>query len=369
MHIVRSLEIGGMENGIVNVFNNIDGDFFELSICCLKKEGALRQRLDKKVKVICLQEEEGFDWRRVFVMAKLFIKEKPHIVHTHGWGSGFFPGVIGAKLAKVPVIIESKHGFWRENQKRRIIAQRALSFLTDKITTVSKDLKNSIVSCFGISQEKIMTIINGVDIKKFKPDMNIREIKRKELNLQKNDFVIGTVGRLVSLKDHKTLLYAAEKLIKTHLAIKFILIGDGPMRAELESLANTLRINDRVQFLGERTDVPDLLNAMDLFILTSLSEGLSNTILEAMSTGIAIVATKVGGNSEIVVDGKTGILIPSGDPKNTAQVICELFLNRVLTKQMGQAARRYVEEKFSLEGMVKGYEGLYKDFLKKKGLI
>ena len=369
MHIMQTLEIGGLENGVINLVNNVNPELFEFSICCIKKEGDLKERLKKEVKVLCLWKKEGFDILRIFAMARLFSKEKPDIVHTHGWGGGLFSGVLGARLAGVTIVIHGEHGTLYVDKKRRILAQKFLFLLVDRIITVSEDLKKQLIRYFKIEPEKVIAIINGVDTGKFQPNPSSALIKRRELNLKEDEFMVGSVGRLVSIKDYQTLLYAAKEVINRLPNVKFMLVGDGPLRRELENLAVTLEIDKNILILGSRSDVAELINTMDLFVLTSLSEGLSNTILEAMAVGKPIIATDVGGNPEIVKDGETGLLIQPKNYKKLAESIVNLLSLSNLRKEMGAAARTRIVKKFSLQRMAKEYEDIYKHCLNDKNLI
>lgn len=369
IHIMQSLEIGGLENGVMNLVNNADYEHFEYLICCLKKEGCLKERLRKEVKVVSLFTKEGFDCFQSLKLARLFTKEKPHVIHTHGWGGGFLSGVVGAKIAGVPVVIHGEHGTLYIDKKRRAIAQKLLFNFTDKVITVSNDLKYQLIKNLRIKPSKIVPIINGVDTKKFKPDFNTAVSKKIELKLEKECFIVGTVGRLVSIKDYETLIYAAKTVLSKIPNTKFVFVGDGPLRKQLENLSSSLGLNNHIMFLGERGDTAALLNAMDLFVLTSLSEGLSNTILEAMAVARPIIATKVGGNPEIVKDGITGILIAPRNPKELADSIINLSANRELCRNLGDSGRNLINEKFSLQRMVQEYGDLYKCCLKKRNLF
>lgn len=369
IHIIPSLETGGMENGIVNVVNRLDTKIFSPMICCLRKEGNMSRRLNSNVQVKCLHGKEGFDYSSPLKMARLFVNEKADIVHTHGWGGGLLAGTIGAKLAGVPIVINSEHGFWRVDKKRRIYAQKILSYFTDQITTVSEDLRNKINKCFGIPLNRIVSISNGVDAEKFRPSVLSREIYKKKLNMRADEYVIGTVGRLVPVKDHPTLLKAAASLINKKISIKLILVGDGPVKSELIQLIDALKIGSCVSFLGERADIPELLNAMDLFVLPSVTEGMSNTLLEAMACGIPVIATDVGGNPEIIRDGINGFLIPPRNSDVLSETIEKMYSDKRMARQMGIMSRKIVEKKFSLTNMVKNYQDMYIRCLIKRRIV
>jgi glycosyltransferase involved in cell wall biosynthesis len=216
----------------------------------------------------------------------------------------------------------------------------------------------------------VFPIINGVDTEKFRPDIGAGQSCRKELGIKADEMVIGSVGRLAPVKDYPTFLRAAATALAKIPGSKLLLVGDGASRQELEDLAVTLGINDRVIFAGARKDIPALLNAMDIFVLPSISEGLSNTILEAMSTGISVIATDVGGNAEIIINNETGALTPVSDHIKLANEILSMADERKRAL-MGCKGRNRVLEYFSIQRMVSDYEKLYKELYKQKtmGLI
>ncbi|MBI1923530.1 glycosyltransferase [Candidatus Poribacteria bacterium] len=346
-----------MENGVANLVNHHNFTCFDPMICTLVGGGALTRRVNTtKVKLIELNKSSGNDPRITIQLWRVFKQEKPHIVHTHAWGT-LCEGVIAAKLAGVPVIVHGEHGTI-ECRKKNIWIQRLLWGATDQVLSVSDMLRKELATEIGFPLEKIKPIINGVDTQKFSVFSNKERLKNT-LGKSPDDVVIGTVGRLVPVKDYSTFLKALQILLKAGKEFHAIFVGDGPLNGELQCLANELRLSKNVTFLGNRHDIPDLLNTMDIFVLTSLHEGISNTILEAMACGLPVVATNVGGTPEIVEDGKTGILVSVQNPDELAGVIEILIENKELRGKMGKQGRRRVEENFSLERMVKNYEGLY----------
>ncbi|MEN6474581.1 MAG: glycosyltransferase [Syntrophaceae bacterium] len=358
MHVLESLEIGGLENGVVNIANNIDAGRFETVICCIRREGPLKMCLKPQVKVICLNKKPGFDPMTALTVARLCRQEKISVMHTHGWAAGLYCGVIGARMAGVPAILNGEHGVFYLDKKRRLIAQKLLFSLTHTIVPVSLDLKKDIIRHLGTDPAKIVPIMNGVDTDQYKPDDAARRMWRKHFAFSDSDVVIGTVGRLVPIKDYATLLHAGARIIQKQPATKLVFIGDGQQRDELVQLAASLGITVNVRFMGARNNVSELLNMLDVFALTSIDEGLSNSILEAMSTGKPVVATSVGDNSEIVIEGKTGFLVPVG----CVEALTEALLKCTdisTAKHMGAAARQYIEDNFSLQRMIRNYENLY----------
>jgi len=365
MHILHTLGTAGLQKGVVNIANQLNSNGFEISICCLEESGTFEKRLNPGTKVFVMNKPPGIDYTLPLRLAKLFRREKTMIVHTHSVGTYLY-GAIGAKLAWMPRIIHGEHGDLHQPSGSRPIdinIRRYLSHITDVIHTVSADLKNSLVRMTGIKPEKIVTILNGVELDKFKIAQNPQ--LRKILGIGMKDLVIGTVSRLSPVKNFELLIQVIPEINHTGLYPKVLFVGDGPSRPNLESLTKQYGLEKQIIFLGDRSDVPDLLNVMDIFILTSFSEGLSNSIMEAMAAGLPVVATNVGGNPELVIHNETGFLFPSQDASILAQQIIELTNDPEKRHRMGLAGRKRMEEFFTLEKMIRNYENLYRSVLNK----
>lgn len=242
------------------------------------------------------------------------------------------------------------------NRKRNIV-RKCLSALVNRFVTVSDDLKFWMVETVGIPESKVTTIHNGVDTRRFSPGE--RRASRRSLGLDDSIFTIGTVGRLDPVKDHKSMLQAFLPIARSTQPACLIIAGDGPMRPAIESLSSELGISENVRLLGERHDIPQIFKACDVFTLTSIAEGISNTILEAMASALPVVATRVGGNPELVDDGVNAHLVSARDVAGLT-VAYESYLHDLeLRSQHGRNARARAEQKFSLERMASRYAQLY----------
>jgi sugar transferase (PEP-CTERM/EpsH1 system associated) len=293
----------------------------------------------------------------------LISRIRPQVVHTRNWGT--IDGIIAAKLARVKYVVHGEHG--REftdlygSNYRRNLARWVLGRWVNSFVAVSDEIKSWLLNQVGIPGDKVVTIINGVDTKKFFPSTNKGKVKQ-ELGIDPHTFIVGTVGRLDKVKNYQMLLNALLSQTRYKNPYKLMLIGDGPERADLEAFVTTHRLSN-VEFLGEKQNVQDYLQIFDLFVLTSMVEGISNTILEAMATGTPVIATRVGGNPEIVEDNMTGSLIPSGNHALLSEMITKYMNDRSLCEKHGQAARSRCEKLFSLNVMVEKYDRLYSNFL------
>ena len=195
--------------------------------------------------------------------------------------------------------------------------------------------------------------------------MCMGEKMKQELGIDNSDRIIGCVGTLRSVKGHKYLIQAIPLILDKFPHTRLVLVGDGPLRSELERLAEKLKVRERIMFLGYRPDVSELMNIFDIFILPSLSEGLSNVLLEAMAASKPVIATNVGGNPEVVEDGRTGLLVPPKDPKKIAEAVNELLDNKNKRLEMGKAGLERVKEKFSISKTVREYKEVYLEVLHK----
>ena len=360
-HVVLSLQPGGLENGVVNVVNRLDTRRFASTVCCLKEAGEFARRIENPgVQVHEMGLGRGIDWYLPLRLAKLFRHTRARIVHTRN-AEAFFYGFLAAKLAGVPALVHSEHGRSFNDRQLRLTAQRVITRFTTAVFTVSEQLKSELVRHTGIPCDAIDVLPNGVDLDRFvSQDLQGRNAQREAWGLGPRDLVIGTVGRLAPVKNHALLVRA---VASAGLPAHVVLVGDGPERAALGALAETLGIASRVRFVGHSDEVGRQLAAFDVFALPSLNEGMSNTLLEAMAAALPVVVSDVGGNLEIVRDGIEGLSFPSGDEQALAERLGRLCGDASLRAQLGRRARDRVAAAFSIGAMVERYEELYERVL------
>lgn len=296
--------------------------------------------------------------------------QKYDIVHTHNSKAGFI-GRLAARIAGAPIIVHTIHGFaFHEfekppRQKLFIILERFAARFTDKLITVSEPLKHWGLR-LGIGRlDKYITIYDGIEIDIFKLNFDV-EKKRREFGIKPNDFVIGVVSKLWEGKGHKCILHAAKSVVAKVPNVKFMIVGEGYLRKELEELTHKLGLGDYVIFTGFRTDIAEITAMFDVAILASFFEGMGRVLLEAMASGKPVVATRVGGIVDVVRDGETGILVPPGDSKALAEAIITLLKDEDLARRMGEAGRRRIDSKFSARTMVEKTEKVYEELIEKK---
>jgi sugar transferase (PEP-CTERM/EpsH1 system associated) len=310
--------------------------------------------------VVVLARRPGRDWTTVLRLAGALRRLRPDIVHSRNWGA--FDAVPAARLAGVRTVIHGEHGREAEDpeghDRRRNRLRRALGPLVTRFVAVSADLAAWLVDTVGIRRDKVVTIHNGVDTDRFRPGDGAEA--REALGVSADALVVGAVGRLDPVKDHAGLIDAFARVVEGTPHAALLVAGDGPCRAALEAQVRGRRLEARVKLLGERADVPLVLRALDVFVLSSIAEGVSNTLLEAMATGLPVVATRTGGNPELVEAGVTGQLVPTANPAALAEAFALYAAEPGLRRRHGAAGRRRAVERFGLPVMAEGYRRLYR---------
>lgn len=365
MHIVPSLNVGGREKILLELIKRADREKFEIGVCCLKDGGKLyEQFLNENIAIKCFHKRKnGVDKGLYFRLGNYLKEQKTDIVHTHNPGVLIY-GAIGAMLGGAGAIINTEHGYEYSIGRPKKVVEALLRHWIDMTISVSNTLKDQLSNSM-IQSKKITTIYNGIDPSPYN-EISAPYSLRKRFGFLPTDTIVGNVARLAEVKNHCLLLRAMKKVIEEIPQAKLLIVGDGELRNKLEVFAKDLGISNNVVFGGEVDNVSELLRMMDIFVLSSTYEGISITILEAMASGKAVVATNVGGNPEIIINGETGILVPVNDKDTMAQAIITLLKDRDRALLMGIKGRRRVEECFNINAMVKRTEKLYLTLFAKK---
>ena len=369
MYVLDHLEIGGAQTHVIQVVSGLDRRRFAPMVCALKARGEMRGVLEK-IGVPVFDGGLGptlIGWGGVRVLlrlSRLLKRERVDVAHSYL----FHPNVLtpmAGRLARVPVSVVSKRSLDRYPSAFRRYACKVGNALADRITVNAEAIGRFVKSEEGCRAEKMLLIPNGVsdDILNRTSDEGR---KRREHRLPSGGQVVGVVGRLAWKKGIRYLLEAAPRVLESAPDATFVIVGDGPLREELEAQAQALGIRDRVMFLGSRRDTLELLSGFDVFVLPSVIEGMSNALLEAMAVGLPVVATSVGGNSEVVVDGQTGFLVPAADPGSMAAAIVKLLHAPEMGTEIGAAGKRLVADKYRVDVMVRKIEELYETLLAQK---
>lgn len=371
VHVIYHLGVGGLENGLVNLINHIPPDRYRHAIVCLKGYSDFRRRIAREnVEIVALHKREGHDLAVYFNLFKTLKRLKPDIVHTRNLGT--MEGQIIAALAGARVRVHGEHGrdvfdLYGKNRKYNLLRKVIRPFVNHFIA-VSRDLEGWLATTVGAMPNLINQVYNGVDSQRFHPRDRTEDWRAHITDVPKgffaeNTFVIGSVGRMTDVKNFPTLIRAFLLLLNevpaARARLRLIIVGDGNSRKPCLEMLRSAGAGELAWLPGERADIPQLMRTMDLFVLPSLGEGISNTILEAMSTGVPVVATAVGGNAELVTDGVTGMLVPPDEPSAMMRAILWYYRNPDLLAGHGRAARQKVETSFSIEAMTEGYIRVY----------
>ena len=341
VHLVFSFSTGGMEKGIATLVQATHHEV-EHIIVCTTRTGRSEELLPAGTRVISLEKPEGNSLGFLFRLSRVFKALDPDVIHTRNWAG--LDGVIAARLAGIKAVVHGEHGWGVIDpdglNPKRVRIRRILSFLIREYTCVSQQMEHWLRDDVKVRQ-RVTQIYNGVDDEQYRPGQK---------KIEKHGLAICIIGRLDPIKDHLTLFKGFAALRNQIPEVQLFVIGDGPERQRLEQAAG-----EGIVFLGNRRDVPELLRQMDLFVLTSINEGISNTILEAMASGLPVVATRVGGNPELVQDGVNGRLFEVGDWRQLAEILHAYCSSREKREVHGREARKIVKERSSIDRMVGAY--------------
>jgi len=372
-HVIFRLDTGGLENGLVNLINRIPAERFRHAIICLTDYTAFRRRIQRgDVSVFALNKPPGNSPILHFKLWRLLMQLRPDIVHTRNFGA--LEAMLPAALAGVPVRVHGEHGhnivdLDGSNRKYQWV-RRAMKPFVHQYIALSKDLERYLHEKIRVPAAKVAQLYNGVDTELFHPARGGREPLPCEGFAGPEQFVIGTVGRMQAVKDPVTLARAFVRLLQVvpdgARRLRLVMIGDGPLKEQVRGVIEEGGAAGLAWLPGERDDVPRIMRGLDLFVLPSISEGVSNTVLEAMASGLPMVATRVGGNPELIEAGVTGTLVPRSDAESMARAIRVYAESTELCRRHGSEARRAAERRFGMDAMVNAYMAIYDQLLASK---
>lgn len=347
VHVLLTMDVGGLERVALDLCRLVDPTQFDCRIICVRQAGAMAPLARANgVPLEALGARGALSG--ILRLARQLRRLRPHVVHSHNPGSHRV-AVPARLVARAPVLVHTKHGRNSPDDPRAVATNRRLARLTDVIVAVSQDAAEVAAEIEGISAAKVRVIHNGVELgEPLSPSLWASCPPRAI-----------TVARLDPVKDQATMLHAARKVADARPSFKLDIVGDGPSLGGLKALANSLGLTSTVSFLGYHQDVRPLLLRPQIFLLSSVSEGIALTLLEAMAAGLPAVATDVGGNREVVLDGFTGYLVPPRDPEALAAKVLALLDDPVRLQAAGAAARARVALHFDLRATASRYADLY----------
>jgi glycosyltransferase involved in cell wall biosynthesis len=367
MFAITSMPVGGAETLLASLVNSFDRKRIAPQICCLKERGILGEELSRQIPVHCNLTRGKFDIAVLWRLQKLFRTERVDAVITVGAGDKMFWGRLAARLANVPVILSALHSTgWPDGVGR---LNRWLTPLTDGFIAVARSHGEFLVEHENFPREKVFVIRNGIDTQRFAFSQKARDEWRSRLKLAKETPAVGIVAALRPEKNHRLFLDAARKTADAIPNAVFLIAGDGGLRQELEAYATKLGLVSQVHFVGNVSDTPGFLSALDLFALTSDNEASPVSIVEAMSCQRPVVATRVGSVPELVKDGETGFLTPTKDATAISRAWLAILGDPQLQANMGNSGRVFALNNASQSEMTGGYTRLLeRKFTEKTGI-
>jgi len=376
VHVVYRFDVGGLENGVVNLVNRLPSDAYRHAIVALTAITDFRSRiLRDDVVFVQLDKAPGHGYRLFPRLYRLFRELAPQIVHTRNLAA--LEAMVPAWLAGVPARVHGEHGrdvgdLDGANKSYQRVRRLYRPFVS-RYVALSKDLEKYLCQSVGVAPDRVVQIYNGVDTERFSPVFAGRTSITGCPFADPGLWLVGTVGRMQSVKDQVTLANAFVRAVQSSgnaaRSLRLVMVGDGPLRSAAERVLDVAGLRQLAWFPGERSDVAEILRGLDCFVLPSLAEGVSNTILEAMASGLPVIATRVGGNPELVEDGLAGRLVPAANANAMADAILSYFTDPLTARRHGRAARQLVLRQFSLDRMVGNYLALYDGLLSRRSAL
>ncbi len=358
LHVIEDLENGGAERVLINLARGLDKQKFEAAVCCLTRKGRMASELEANgIPVYVMHKRPGLDLALVWRLARLLRKLEIDIVHCHVFTANLW-GRLAAILARVPVMITHEHSSFTVDDARRLRLERLLMRRTTRAISVSEELRQRLITHGRLPAAKIVTIHNGLKFSTANEAQKCERLRR-EYRLERFEFLIGTVGRLESRKNYPLLLEAFAQVQAQYPQTGLLFVGAGPEEERLKQRTHALGLEAHVVFAGYHSDVAGWLRLMNVFCSSSQTEGISMAILEALAAGVPVVATRVGGNPEIIPAREFGLLVPSNDTTALAQALVEIVQRPTAAQQMAQRGQERVLQHFSEARMLESVEELY----------
>ena len=359
--VVHAMEVAGAETLVAASVRRL-AHRIRPSILCLDAMGRLGgELLDEGFEVVCLGRRPGVDLRLVWRLAREVRERRIEVLHAHQYTPFFYSAMARLVPGTSARVILTEHGRHYPDVvsvRRRWANRLFLSRLANAVNACCDFSRRALSEVDGFAGDRIEIVENGVLVENYGCARD-RAAVRRALGLDPDRRYVAAIGRFHPVKDQATLLHAFARFAEARKDVDLLLVGDGPLRTKLEGLARELGVTGRVRFMGFRPDVPRILSVVDVFVLTSLSEAASLTLLEAMASALPVVVTAVGGNPEIVRHGVEGLLVPRGDSEAAGVAILRILDDSARARAMGRAGRRRVEERYRLERTIDSYLELY----------
>ena len=366
LHVVESLDRGGLERVVCDLVIEQSRQGHLVEVFCIFTPGAFASELlDAGIRVTSASKSKGLDFSVLRALRETSRRAHIQLLHTHNPVANYYTCAAEIASWRRLSIVNTLHNMGAANSAdRREKLFRISVARTAKVAMVSSQVSRRFIETGVVPAAKAVVVMNGIPLQRYVlADASNRAAARATLGIDADTMVIGSVGRLVHVKNHALLLAAAAPLCRANEKVKIVLLGGGELTSQLIQQAQSLNIAANVHLLGERSDIPSVLPAFDVFAMPSRSEGHSIALLEAAATGLPVIATKVGGNPEIVQDGTTGLLVPSEDEESLRGALEQILGDASQRRKFAQQARLWAERMVSVEAMARKYEQLYREVL------
>jgi glycosyltransferase involved in cell wall biosynthesis len=367
MHIIDGLRVGGAETLLCNLVRGLPRERFRITVGYCTPGPLIKDLQAQNVSLIQFPRLAMIDPLLVWRMWRAIKHDPPLIVHTHLFKSDMH-GRPAARLAKVPVVVSAIQNCndWARNPLLgRMYGQT--TWLADRLIAASEEVRQFTIQMMGVPAQRIVTIPNAVPVQRFQGQHEAGKRLRIELGIDLQSPLVGIVARLMPQKDHATFLDAGAALMRSLPQARFLIVGDGPLRMELEAQARALGIAESVLFAGLRSDIPAVMAALDVLVFSSRWEGLPVAMLEGMAAGVPVVATAVDGIPGVINDAQNGLLVPPQQPQALASALLRVLQDRMLAEQIGSAGARHVEQHYSIQAAIRQTIALYDALLQQSG--
>ena len=365
LHLISSSGLLGAERVLLELADHSKREGLKVTIGIFENHKNPNSELAKVASTLGLKVQIfpcrwRFDPKTTLLIRAFIYREQINIVHSHGYKGNFY--ALMATRGKIPWIV-TNHNWTRATFNLKVYALLDLLLIrfAKKVVTVSDEIAIKIHKS-GVSSQKIIVIDNGIDLQKFSSQKR-NNLLKEYLGIKEESKVIGTIARLTKEKGHIYLLEAAKDIVAAYPDTKFLIVGEGRERYRLENRVMTLGLQDKVIFTGQRKDIIDILSILDIFVLPSITEGLPVAILEALASGLPVVATNVGAIPKVINNGETGLLTEPGNPESLSSAISELLSDREKARELGYQGQRKVEREFSAKAMAERYFNSYSEIL------
>lgn len=362
VQVLLRLDHGGAEILAARLARRLSNTY-RFVFACLQELGSLGEELRADgFPVHVLGRRPGIDWWCARRLRAVLRDEGARVIHAHQYGPFFYSAMARLPGSQPPVLF-TEHGrsFPDPPKWTHWATNRLLLRCQDRVVGVGQDVRRVLIEIENFPGHRVETVYNGVDLSPFTAAATDRALVRSQIDIDPADFVVVLVARLDPIKDHATALRALEHAVRQRPSVRLVIVGDGPEAKSIAALVRERALGPYVRLLGHRSDIPQLLGAADLVLLTSLSEGIPLSLIEGMGAGLPVVSTRVGGVPEVVEEGRTGLLAPARDDEKLAGLILRLAADPALRQRLGCAGRERAFEFFSEDRMVAAYDQIYRD--------